>query len=302
MRNNKELKNTISIALSHHVCLSIINNKYKDKIPESIIKFFEKKINPNAYPDRTLLNLEHMYDFVDWNMMDRKKVVRILARDASLFNRFDFDKYKFSITELFPLFIQNPDLITDFVNDYDNLSSTEAIKLLQCNPDLIDKISLEKFKFRKKDMLEIIRIFSKAEKIIDKLDLSVLDHFSTRKLLISSGDRHIDRIDKKSLKALDWLDVLKHRPELLGHCNLNLFKSNDYYLLTKLVLQLPELDYLIDENSSKITGLGWENLILGDLDRYQDVCDWSKLSESNWKAVTKKHPSLNSIKRNYFLF
>jgi hypothetical protein len=36
-----------------------------------------------------------MYDYINWNITERNKVIRILARDIELLERIDIEKYKF---------------------------------------------------------------------------------------------------------------------------------------------------------------------------------------------------------------
>jgi len=265
-------------------------------------KFFIKKINPNTISDRDLTKNVEMHDFIDWNIMDRKKVIRVIARDIDLLDRIDMFKYNFSTNELYPIFLQYPELIKQFVNNFDELNPLELIKLLECNYDLIDEIDISKYSFNKKDTIEIVKKFRNSRKIMERIDLGVLDHFSTRKLICQTGIDYIDRLDTKSLKNTDWIEILKQHPDLLEFCNLKIFENNDCYLLTKLVLMFPELEYLIYDNIDKISSLGWENLILEDLERYQDICKWEKLNETNWNNITRKHPSLNYLKQKYFLF
>lgn len=300
MKDN--VKNIISIAFSHSISLSMFNSDNAQELPESMRKFFIKKINPNTISDRDLTKNVEMHDFIDWNIMDRKKVIRVIARDIDLLDRIDMFKYNFSTNELYPIFLQYPELIKQFVNNFDELNPLELIKLLECNYDLIDEIDISKYSFNKKDTIEIVKKFRNSRKIMERIDLGVLDHFSTRKLICQTGIDYIDRLDTKSLKNTDWIEILKQHPDLLEFCNLKIFENNDCYLLTKLVLMFPELEYLIYDNIDKISSLGWENLILEDLERYQDICKWEKLNETNWNNITRKHPSLNYLKQKYFLF
>jgi hypothetical protein len=280
----------------------MFNSDNAQELPESMRKFFIKKINPNTISDRDLTKNVEMHDFIDWNIMDRKKVIRVIARDIDLLDRIDMFKYNFSTNELYPIFLQYPELIKQFVNNFDELNPLELIKLLECNYDLIDEIDISKYSFNKKDTIEIVKKFRNSRKIMERIDLGVLDHFSTRKLICQTGIDYIDRLDTKSLKNTDWIEILKQHPDLLEFCNLKIFENNDCYLLTKLVIMFPELEYLIYDNIDKISSLGWENLILEDLERYQDICKWEKLNETNWNNITRKHPSLNYLKQKYFLF
>lgn len=299
--NNKS-KNIISTALSHHIAVGLYNSDDKEKFPNKFSDFFSGRINPNSFMDKTLISKTELHDHVDWNSMERNKVIRVLARDISLINRFDFSNYNFTTIELYPIFLQHPDLIFELEIDLKNLTTSEAILLLECNQDLIDHINIFDCAFNKRDMIQIIKKFKMSEKIMKKLNLKSLDHYSARRLLCETGDLYVNKLNLETLKPTDWLEILEERPELLDRCNLKAFEINDCYLLTKLVLMFPELDYMIYDNVDKLSGLGWEKLIKGDLEKYQDLCKWEKLSESNWNNIVSMHPSLKSIKQKYYLF
>jgi hypothetical protein len=298
----KNIKNIISVAFSHSISISLFKSENREQLPDNLKKFFLKKINPNTINDRELISNVEMHNFINWEIMDRKKVIRILARDIDFLDKIDMFKYNFSTTELYPIFLQYPELIKQFVNNFEELNPLELIKLLECNYDLIDEIDITKYHFNKKDTIEIVKKFRNSKKIMERIDLSILDHFSTRKLICRTGIDYIDRLDMKSLKNTDWIEILKQHPDLIEFCNLKIFENNDCYLLTKLVLMFPDLEYLIHDNIEKISSLGWENLVLEDLEKYQDICKWEKLNETNWNKITKKHPSLNYLKQKYFLF
>jgi hypothetical protein len=299
---NQKIKETISNAFAHCIALNIYDSKNRTTLPENIKKYYQKKINPNSIQDKELVKNTEMYDFINWNITERNKVIRILARDIDLLERIDIKNYNFSISELFPLFLRYPELIKQLVLDFSKLSPLEAIKILECNEDLIEEIDITNYTFSKKDMLEIISKFRDSEKVMERLDLTVLDHYSTRNLISKTGIDYIDRVNLNLLKPIDWLDILEQQPDLIDFCNLNIFIINDCYLLTKLVILFPNLSHLIEENKSKISALGWENLINEDLEKYQDICAWEKFTEKNWNSILNKNPHLINIKQRFFFF
>ena len=294
-------KEIIKIAFQHSISFSFYFNGCEN-IPVDIRSFYEKKINPNAIHDKDFIRNTEMYDFINWNLLERNKAIRLLSRDIELLNFFDVKKYNFSILELFPIFINHPELIDYFVEDYSKLTPIEAIRLLECNEELVEKIDISKFNFNKKDMLEIINKFKDSEEILQRLDLSKLDNYNTKKLILKTGVDYIDRLNTKQLTATDWLDILSTQKELLDFCDLSIFEQGDCYLLTKLVAIFPELCYLIIKNAEKISPLGWENLIKLDYETYGNICKWEKLSELNWNNLIKVNPEISIKKQNYFIF
>jgi len=174
--------------------------------------------------------------------------------------------------------------------------------MLEVNHSFIDKIDLSKYHYNKLEINEIVKKFSKYEKIIDKLDLLDLDHFGTRTLLNKTGIKHIDKLDLRKLKNSDWIEILSNRPELLDYCNLLLFEQGDCFLLTKLVKMFPQVDYLVEENKDKITAIGWEKLLIDNPEKYRKMCDFSLLTRKHWDNIVKHHPSLDDLKKQYVMF
>jgi len=298
----KDINKIISDAFSHSIAISLFKNKENLSKPLNLINFYSKKINPNTISDKGLVKSIELHENINWDIIEKNKAIRIMARDIDLLKRINIKKINISTIDLYPIFIQHPELIEEFVEDFENISPLEAIRLLECNEDLIEYIDLSKYNFSKKDMQEMIKKFLFSPKIMERLDLNSLEHFTTRKLICKTGIDYIDKLNISQLKASDWIEILEQHPELIEYCDLSIFENNDCYLLTKLVLKFPDLDYLIIKNSNKISALGWENLIKEDLERYQDFCNWGKFTESNWIKILKKHPQLNSVKQKYYIF
>jgi hypothetical protein len=297
---SKKSKEIISKAFSHSIALSLFDSN--ETIPENLLNHYSKKINPNAIPDKELIKKESIHENVNWDIIEKNKAIRILSRDIELIKKIKINLERFSPTDLYPIFLQHPELITQIITDLSKLTPLEAIKILECNQDLIEEIDISKYKFSKRDFQEIIKKFRRSERIMERLDLTKLDHFETRKLICKTGVDYIDRLNLDSLKNTDWLEILEQHPDLIEFCNLSKFETNDCYLLVKLVIKFPELEYLIEKNKDKISALGWETLIKEDLDRYQDICPWDKFSESNWLKILRKHPHLSTLKQQYYLF
>lgn len=297
---NLKSKEIIYNAFSHAIALGVFSSQ--EKFPQSLLEHYSKKINPNVIPDKELISKVEMHDNINWDIIEKNKAIRVLSRDIDLIKKIKIDLKKFSPTDLYPIFLKYPELISQIIKDFNKLTPLEAIKILECNEDLVEDIDISKYNFSKRDFQEIIKKFRKSEKIMQRLDLTKLDHFETRKLICRTGIDYIDRLNIDCLKNNDWIEILEQHPDLIEFCDLSKFETNDCYLLVKLVIKFPELDYLIEKNKQKISALGWELLIKEDLDRYQDICPWDKFSESNWIKILRKHPHLSSLKQQYYLF
>lgn len=300
--NLKTKKNIIATALGHEIAVSLINVDEEQTFPKRFLEFFSKKVNPNSFSDREIISKEEIHDSINWNSMERNKVIRILSRDISFINNFNLYEYNFSIMEWYPLFLKHPYLIDEINIDFNNLNTSEAILLLECNQDLVDKIDIFNYEFKKRDILHIIKKFKRSEKIMNKLNLNSLDHYNTAKLICETGELYLKNLDLKKLKATDWINILEKKPELINYCDVNIFIKNDCYLLTKFVILYPMYEDLIYENVDKISGLGWEYLLIKDIERYRDICKWNKLSENSWNNIIRYHPELKVEKQKRFLF
>jgi len=286
----------IKKAICHYVAL--IDPEF---LPEPIFKVLSKYINPNFIDDKTLLLNERIKNCIDWDKLDKLKLIRLIIRDKYVLERIDLNKHIFSLKELIPIFIVHPDLIEFFDIDYDTLTAIDAIKLLEINKAFLEKIDLEKYTYTKNEIIKILESFHNSPEILEKINFDSLDHFAIRTLILKSGDRYVHKLDVQKLKSLDWIDILKRKPEMLKYCDLSIFTTGDCFLLTKLVEIMPELDYLIDENQSKISPLGWEKLIILDAEKYMKLCNIESLSKKNWESIVVMRPGLTNLMNRYIL-
>jgi hypothetical protein len=289
-------KEIIKKAICHYVAL--IDSKY---LPESIFNVLSKFINPNFIDDKSLLSNERIKDHIDWDKLDKLKLLRLIVRDKYVLERLDLNKHDFTLRDLIPVFIMHPDLIEYFDIDYDNLSAIDAIKLLEINVNFLVKIDLGKYTYSKNEIVKILESFYKYPEIIEKLNFETLDHYAIRTLIIKSGEKYVHKLDLKKLKALDWMEIAKTKPELIKYCDLKIFQTGDCFLLTKIVQILPHLDYLIEENRYNISALGWESLLIFDPEKYSKFCNYDSLSKKNWENITSYHPGMTNLMNRYIL-
>lgn len=300
-RVKKEISNSeAKIIVSNAICQQVV--MWDDTtIPNKIFNMLISRVDPNLIPDREILLNKRIRENIDWNSLKSVKAVRMMMRDKSVIDRIDLEKYDFKLAELVPLFLHHPDLVDYFEINFDDLTATEAVNMLDVNKDFIERIDLGKYKYDASETTNIIKRFAIDDRIVSKLDLGSLDHFNVRNLLIKTGDKYIGRIDSSKLKATDWVEILKKKSELLQYCNLLLFEKGDRYLLVKLVQMFPQLDYLIEENSDKINAIGWEELLIYDSEKYSKYCDFSLLSKKNWENIIKKRPEMVPLKKKYII-
>ncbi len=281
-------KEIIKKAICHYAAL--IDSKI---LPEPIFNILSKFINPNFIDDKSLLLNNRIKDHIDWDKLDKMKLLRLIIRDKYVLERLDLNKHDFTLKDLIPVFIMHPDLIEYFDIDYDSLSAIDAIKLLETNINFLSKIDLGKYTYSKSEIGKILESFHRYPQIIDKINLKTL--------IIKCGEKYIKNLDLKKLKALDWIEIIKSKPELVEYCDLSILQTGDCFLLTKLVKILPHFDYLIEENRYKISALGWEELLIFDHEKYSKYCNFDSLSKKNWENITSYHPSLTNLMNRYIL-
>ena len=103
--------------------------------------------------------------------------------------------------------------------------------------------------------------------------------------------------DLQHLKSIDWINLLKERPEFIELCNFEAFIKDDPFDLISLIVMFPSMDfreYFNRINKSKITGYGWQLLLVAN--KFIEECDFEKLEKSNWTEVLKKRPELVTYK------
>jgi hypothetical protein len=289
-------KEIIKKAICHYAAL--IDSKY---LPEPFFNVLSKFINPNFIDDKSLLSNERIKNHIDWDKLDKLKLLRLIVRDKYILERLDLNKHDFTLRDLIPVFIMHPDLIDYFEIDFNTLSGIDAINLLKINTVFIEKIDLGKYKYSKNEIVQILESFHGCPKIIENLNIENLDHYAIRTLVIKSGEKYLEKLDLKKIKALDWLEILKKRPDFIKYCDLDLFQTGDCFLLTKLVQIVPDLSYLIEENKEKISALGWEELLVFDQEKYSKHCNFDCLSKKNWVNITNYHPGMINLMNRYIL-
>ena len=289
-------KEIIKKAICQYVA---INNN--DNLPESLLKKLFSCVETKYLSDREILGNDRIKELIDWNSLEKNQIIRLIVRDKMVLEKIDIDVYNFEIKDLIPIFLRHPDLIEFFSIDFENLGPIEAINMLDINASFIEKIELEKYNYDRNQINSIIKKFSKHDAIINKLNLSELDHFVIRNILIQSGEKLINKVDLNKLKQTDWIEILKNKPELISYCNLSIFEKNDCYGLVNLVKIFPEYDYLIFNNANKISAIGWEKLLILDPDKYSPYCNFNLLSSKSWDIIIDKHPEMSMHRVKYRL-
>lgn len=298
MSNSKQIKSIFSIAIFQY--LSTIDDE--EIVPIELSDRIIKYVNPNNIPEHILLKSKRLQDTIDWHKLKKYKLIKLWSKNLQLIEKIDLDLIDFTVSELFPLFLINNKLIDYFEIDLNNISGTDAIKILECDTERINQINLKRYKFTNKEILDIIKKFGRIDEIMNQVDLSGLDHFNLRSLIKKTGSKYINQVDLSKLKATDWLEILRVAPDLLEQCNLLLFEKNDCFNLVKLAELFPTnsmIFELIEANKKEIPAIGWEKLLIINPKLYLDICNYDLLNKKHWDNIVAMRPELNDIMKRY---
>ncbi len=288
-----------SVAVKNAIC-QYVAFTLPDRVTDEDYKILLKFIKPTAFKgidDQTFLKNKRLVRLVDYERLDRQQVIRLMTRNTWIFENINLDHWKFFVKEVEIFLRSHPQYVRNFNFDINLLTGSEIIILLKADLNYLYEIDFNNKKFSRLDFQDMIKYFANINLAMEKLNFEQLDNFQIRTLILNTKAKYINELDLTKLNALDWLAILEEHPKLINHCPIEIFETGDYFNLVKLVCILPELYPLIEKNRDNISALGWEKLILRDYQLYEDICQWHKLREGNWKAILNKRPFLRQYKQ-----
>lgn len=265
-------------------------------MPDEIFSLFLNHVSLVSLEDRCFLEDERVRRLVDWNKINRRQLIRLMTRDVSILDKVNLKEKKFRIEELEFFLKFHPEYVNKFDIDFDNLLPKEYIVLLNIDPDFCDYCDLKSIPFDRLQLQDIVKKFIHNDKIVGSLDFNKFDNYIKRQILKKTGSKYMDRINLESFSVLDWVDLLLKKPGFFYLCNKNIFIKEDCFDLVKIAGVVPEAYDLIVENKDKISGLGWEKLLLLDYQKYSPVCKWESLKNLNFKILKKVYPEIEQFK------
>lgn len=289
--SDKSWKKLMGEGFLHYVFTNVHYN-----MPDEIFSLFLNHISLISLEDRCFLEDQRIRKLVNWNKVNRRQLIRLMTRDISILDKIDLKEKKFRVDELEFFLKFHPDCVNRFDIDFDNLLPKEYIVLLNIDPNFCDYCDLKTIPFDRLQLQEIVKKFVQNEKIMNKLDFDKFDNYIKRQILKKTGEKYIDRINIKLFNALDWVDLILKRPSFFNLCDKGVFIKDDCFYLVKIAGSVPEAYNLIVENKDKISGLGWEKLLLLDYQKYSPICNWKSLKNLNFKILKKVYPEIEQFK------
>ena len=215
-----------------------------------------------------------------------------MTRDISVLDNINFEAQKFSILELENFLKFHPDYINKINVDFSNLTTKEVLILLKIDNQSHHYIDFNKLEFSRLEIQHLVKYFINNEEIINKLDFEKMDNFIYKFIIKKTKGKYLKKINTSKLTVLDWLDIIQTNPSMISICDLNIFLFGDCYYLTKLasISNDKKIYELIKQNKNKISGLGWEKLLILDFKKYSPICNWAALKNGQLKKIKSIYP------------
>ena len=235
-----------------------------------------------------------------WSSMDSKKRIRVASLNIDFALKFGLNQFNYSVKDLLPVLKFNPPYIDELSIDFDCLSDDDAYSLLLLGrPEITSKIDISRHQFGFLNTYNILKNSNFDTNLLPGLNLDELKSYQIKDVIIYGPDGVIDTIDLSKITKVDWLDIVRSRPELLSYCDFEKFKDGDIYDLVSLVISFdePDLTYLFDLNKlDELTPLGVEKLVVFKTDFAVEHCDLDVLTESSWNSILSQRPDLSDLR------
>ena len=270
---------------------------YKDRMTnEELLHLFDS-IDYETIEDRYLADDPRLYPYIHWDRLTKMQAVRMAARNLDILEYVDLKKYQYKIREVFFLIKRDFSLLFKYFNfDFENLSHDDAYFLLCLgSEEFYEMVDVKKYNFNFIEMFNIIKAYEFDRSVIVNLNYSELKNYQVTEILIVTGEENLDLFDLKELSTLNWLDLLMYQPEFIYKCDFEKFIEGDPFNLVQLIVLFdkPDLTYLLDNiYMSKITAFGWEKLLIARPEKFENLCDFTKLNEANWAIIGAYEPGL----------
>jgi hypothetical protein len=267
----------------------------EEMLSEDVLAYLVKKVDFKNVPVGTIIKNYKLLSVIHKSNISSEEIINIIYYNPDSINYIQIDNFKFNTKELIGLFVAHPELIDFFNIDFNDLNFKQFLNLYSLKEDFKYKFDIKNYHQTTDDVKYGIKNFINKKYVIDILDLSKINIYEMRDLIIKYGEEYIKKIDIKKLKPLDWFEIVKKRKELFKYLDIEILKNGDGYLLAKLITIYPELDYLAEENKDVFGALAWETLIIHNPDKYYKMADIDKLRDKNWTVIIKHHPQLRPM-------
>jgi len=247
---------------------------------------------------------DNVYKNIDWNRVDRAKLIRIISRNSDVIETIGIDRirnFHFTISESFHMLKKNPEIIDDLKVDFKNPTKEEAKMILKIgDKNLINKIGFDvnKFKFSDKDIYEILEYNNFDESIFNMVNLNILSSYYIAEIINYTHNKHLGKLDLNKIDAKHWCEILYVNPDLINYCNLNSFKKSDIYYTVLLAKIFPKYTFMIKDRNYKdeLSILGWEKAIIISPDEFINESPKHMFNKTNWRNIISYHPELAAYK------
>jgi hypothetical protein len=270
----------------------------KKLLPQPFIDELMINMDMNFVSTNALVNNENILKSIHKSNITSERLISLIQHKPECINYIEIKEFKFNKEDIIGLVIRHGYLLDYFDLDINSLGFNEIIMIYSRNQTIRDRIDFKKFNQTHLDAKNIVNNHLDKKHVIDILDFDKLDSNQMRLILKKYGQEYLSKFDLKKIKPNDWLDILKTHPEFIEYCNIESFKTGDYYYLAQLISFYLHLDHLVDENKENFNALSTEILIITSPDRFLNRVNTNKLKDKNWINIIKHHPYLRN--RYYF--
>jgi len=291
----------IPIVIDAILANTLVNHWHE--LTPSMLKKLSKSVDFNLIPDRVIVNNEDVRRIVDWDSMDKMKLIRVFIRcidvgtDIADEIKPHLDGHQYKIKNIIHLLGRRPHYIEYFPIDLNKLKTIEAASLLSIGETyFLNKIDLSNYRFNFKESMNIIQGYNYRRDIIEQVNYKALKGYQIAEILIESGERDLDILSTSKMTNIDWINLLERRPEMLKYCDYSKFNRGDIYYSIRLccMFETPDLSHLVlDRDISEITPFGWEKLLIEKPGKFLAFCNFEKLDDNNWSNILEVHPQLH---------
>jgi len=294
------------------------------------VSFLAKSVDWSNVTDTYIKYNADLLSKIDWKLHVNKHLALRIAlsdlSDSQSIDKYPLHLYEYTFREvidavcIYPSILEHITIVGDIMVDhivkvakerpefltmYDfntsDLTEEDIFKLMKVgNKDFNDSVEIDFSNLKDFDKFKLIKSNDFSQNILESTGVFCEEFnnpFYVRQIVIKTGDEYLDALNLDCLFPSDWIKILRQHRYLSDRINIQDFLNGDIYYLIDLCMMLPEyVEYITQENSHKISSLGWQKLLIkygtDDDNRLVKLCDFGKIEQRSWKIIQKEKPEL----------
>lgn len=261
-----------------------------------------KNADYSMMPDNIIAENEIVYENIEWERVEKYKILRLITRNPKIIDFFDIGKLNFKIKELKYFLLSNSNFVHKLGIDLQKINKKECFELLLLgNDSLWGGLDMDRFSFTPQEQYQILKAYGFNETVFKNIKKENLSDYHIGKILENTGDKYIKELKIEKITAKKWCEILQKVPTLVHYCNISLFESGDIFNVIKLVeifkgKRFVQVVKNRGDYKEGVSALGWEKLLVSGNGEFDGDCDFFKLNNKNWEYILKHRPELKKHK------